>query len=61
MKILQRQHSRGQAMVEYAVVVTMGALVLIWSSLGDPSPIQQLLDNLRSFYRAFSFAIAVAT
>lgn len=61
MKIFKRRYSCGQAMVEYAVVVTLGALVLIWSSLGDPSPIQQLIDALKSFYKAFSFAISVAT
>lgn len=47
-------------MVEYAVVVTLGALVLIWSSLGDPSPIQQLIDALKSFYKAFSYALSIS-
>lgn len=56
----KRQHPRGQALVEYAVVSTLAALVLIWISLGDPSPIQQLLAALRSFYRAFSYAISVS-
>jgi hypothetical protein len=56
----RRRGSIGQALVEYAVVVTLAGLVLIWISLGDPSPIQQLLDALKKFYKAFSYAISVS-
>jgi Flp pilus assembly pilin Flp len=56
----RRHESVGQALVEYAVVSTLAALVLIWISLGDPSPIQQLLDALKSLYKAFSYAISVS-
>lgn len=55
-----RRSQHGQAMVEYAVVATLGALVLIWSSLGDPSPIQQLIDALKSFYKAFCYALSIS-
>ena len=47
-------------MTEYAVVTTLAALVLIWISLGDPSPAQQLIDALKSFYKAFSYAISLS-
>jgi Flp pilus assembly pilin Flp len=56
----RRRGFLGQALVEYAVVVTLAGLVLIWISLGDPSPIQQLLDALKKFYKAFSYAISVS-
>ena len=50
----------GQAMTEYLVVTTIGALVLIWSSLGTSSPIDQLLDAIKGFYKAFSYAISLS-
>ncbi len=60
MSIRKRKKCKGQAMTEYAVVTTLAALVLIWISLGDPSPAQQLIDALKSFYRAFSYAISLS-
>ncbi len=50
----------GQAMTEYLVVATLGAMALIWSSLGDPSPIDQLLDAIKGFYKAFSYAMSLS-
>jgi len=47
-------------MTEYAVVVTLAALVLIWSGLGTPSPIQRLMSAIKSFYSAFSYVLSVA-
>jgi Flp pilus assembly pilin Flp len=61
MKILKRKTLRGQAMTEYAVVATLAALVLIWSTLGPPpTPIDQLLTAIKGFYKAFSFAISLS-
>jgi Flp pilus assembly pilin Flp len=60
MKLFSRKTSRGQAMTEYIVVATLGALVLIWSSLGNPSPIDELVAALKGFYKAFSYAISVS-
>ncbi len=51
---------RGQAMTEYIIVVAFTAVILILSSLGDPSPIKMLADAIKSFYKAFSYAISVA-
>ncbi|MDP2371801.1 hypothetical protein [Rhodoferax sp.] len=48
-------------MTEYAVVTMLTALVLIWSGLGNPSPIQKLISAIKSFYGAFSFAISVSS
>jgi Flp pilus assembly pilin Flp len=60
MKLLNRKTSYGQAMTEYIVVATLGALALIWSTLGNPSPIDQLVTALKGFYKAFSYAISVS-
>ena len=60
MKTHKNQRCKGQAMTEYAVVTTLAALVLIWISLGDPSPAQQLIDALKNFYKAFSYAISLS-
>lgn len=60
MKFGSPKRARGQAMAEYAVVVTLAALVLIWSGLGTPSPIQKLMGAIKSFYSAFSYVLSVA-
>ena len=49
----------GQAMTEYVIVVAFVAVFLILSSL-DPSPIQELLDAIKSFYSAYSYAISIS-
>lgn len=51
----------GQASTEYVVVLASTAAVLILSSLGDPSPMQQLIDAIKSFYTAFSYAISLSS
>jgi Flp pilus assembly pilin Flp len=56
-----KKYERGQAMPEYVVVTTLGVIVLIWGSSGDPSPISRLLAAIKSFYQAFSYAISVST
>lgn len=60
MRYASSKRVRGQAMTEYAVVVTLAALVLIWSGLGTPSPIQKLMGAIKSFYSAFSYVLSVA-
>lgn len=59
---MKRSHSigRGQAMTEYLIVLSFTVAVLILSSLGKPSPIDMLMDALKSFYAAFSYAISVS-
>lgn len=50
---------RGQAAVEYTVVLGLTTLVLI-VALVDPSVIDQLLDAIKKFFKAFSWAVSVA-
>jgi hypothetical protein len=51
---------RGQATTEYAIVLAFTAVILVLSTLGDPSPMQMLADALKSFYSAYSYAISVS-
>lgn len=59
MKAVPRR-SRGQAMTEYTIVLVLGVLVLISSTL-DPSPVAALIDALKSAYAAFSYVISFST
>ncbi len=54
---IARRRSGGQAMTEYTVVLLFAVVVLILSSL-DPSPLQALVDALKSAYSAFSYVIS---
>ncbi|HEU4775912.1 MAG TPA: hypothetical protein VFS95_03740 [Telluria sp.] len=51
---------RGQAMTEYSIVLGLTVIVLILSSL-DESPIQTLLDGLKSAFTAFSYVMSFST
>jgi Flp pilus assembly pilin Flp len=53
------QAQRGQAAVEYAVVLALTTIVLIVAVV-DPSVIDQLLDAIKNFFKAFSWAMSVA-
>ncbi len=50
----------GQAMAEYLIVISLTVVILVLISLGDPSPIKMLVDAIKSFYGAFSYAISVS-
>lgn len=50
----------GQAMTEYTIVLGLTVLVLILSSM-EPSPIQSLLDGLKSAFTAFSYVMSFST
>lgn len=53
----QHRRQRGQAMTEYTVVLVFVVALLIVSSI-DPSPVQALVDALKSAYTAFSYVIS---
>nr|WP_315402275.1 hypothetical protein [uncultured Duganella sp.] len=52
-----RRRQRGQAMTEYTVVLVFVVVILIASAV-DPSPLQALVDALKSAYTAFSYVIS---
>jgi len=48
----------GQAAVEYIVVLGLTTLVLVVAAV-DPSAIDELLAAVKSFFKAFSFALSI--
>lgn len=49
---------RGQAAVEYLVVLGLTTLVLVIATV-DPSAIDELLAAVKGFFKAFSFALSI--
>jgi Flp pilus assembly pilin Flp len=49
----------GQAMVEYIVVTLMVVVVLLLAS-GEGAVLTQLNDAIKSFFRAYSYAMSIA-
>ena len=49
---------RGQAAVEYIVVLGLTTLVLVVAAV-DPSAIDELLAAVKGFFKAFSFALSI--
>jgi len=49
---------RRQAAVEYLVVLGLTTLVLVAISV-DPTAIDELLAAVKSFFKAFSFALSI--
>jgi Flp pilus assembly pilin Flp len=58
MRTLQRGSSHGQAMTEYLLVVGLCVLVLVLTALG-PQPIVDLLNAIKKFFSAYSYAISI--
>ncbi|RRU12815.1 hypothetical protein [Stenotrophomonas sp. 278] len=50
---LRRQ--RGAALVEYAVVATLGVLVLV----AEPNIVLELIDALRKAYQGFTYMLSM--
>lgn len=53
-----RRLPRGQAMVEYLVVLGLTTIVLVALAI-DPSVIDELIAAVKGFFQAFSFAISL--
>jgi hypothetical protein len=49
---------QGQAMTEYLVVAVWCVIVLVVVALG-PSPILELVDSIKKFFSAYSYAISI--
>jgi Flp pilus assembly pilin Flp len=50
--------ARGQAAVEYLVVLGLTTLVIVVATV-DPSVLDQLIAAVKSFFKAFSFALSI--
>ncbi|WP_332878242.1 hypothetical protein [Massilia sp. S19_KUP03_FR1] len=53
-------HRRGQAMTEYLVVGVFCVIILVTVALG-PQPVQELLDAIKNFFKAYSYVISVTS
>jgi Flp pilus assembly pilin Flp len=52
---------KGQAIIEYLVVVAFSIMVLMVASGSDPnSPIGQVVAAFKSFFKAYSYAISLS-
>lgn len=54
-----RSVARGQAMTEYIVVILFCMVLLIAATAGNPSPVQQLVAELKTFWTNFSYMISL--
>lgn len=54
-----RRQTRGQAMTEYIVVILLCMVLLIAATAGNPSPVQQLVQALKTFWTHFSYMISL--
>lgn len=52
------RRSRGQASIEYTIVVMLVVLVLIVEQDGEPGPIGVVVQTLKDLFNAFSWAIS---
>ncbi|MFC0253900.1 hypothetical protein [Massilia consociata] len=50
--------ARGQASTEYLVVLVLCVVVLVASALGA-SPVQELIQAVKNYFAAYSYAISV--
>lgn len=55
------RRQKGQAIVEYLVVVAFSIMVLMIASNSDPSsPIDQVIQAFKSFFGAYAHAISLS-
>ncbi len=51
--------TRGQAMTEYIVVILLCMVLLIAATAGNPSPVQLLVQALKTYWTNFSYMISL--
>ncbi|MDN4060555.1 hypothetical protein QPK31_20295 [Massilia sp. YIM B02769] len=52
------KHMQGQASSEYLLVLALCVVVLVMSALG-PSPVQEVIQAIKDYFAAYSYAISV--
>ncbi len=53
-----RRRMKGQSLIEYLVVLTLGVIVLV---TGTDPPIQKLATAIREYYTDYSYAISISS
>lgn len=61
MKVRSRRGPRGQAMVEYVIVLVAFSIVLLIPYDGKASVMDQMLAALIEAYKRFSYALSLPT
>lgn len=59
-RLAMRRRSRGQAMIEYVVVLASCVILLTQAGNGQPSPVQALADAIRNYHKHYTYAMAIA-
>jgi hypothetical protein len=52
------RHARGQATVEYTIVLILVVLVLIAEQGGEPGPVGLVVQALRDLFNSYSWAMS---
>jgi len=52
---MKRRRTRGQSSIEYLIIVALVVMVLV---NGNPSPLEQFFDAVKSAYQRFTFAMS---
>lgn len=61
-RMTRARRQKGQAIVEYLVVVAFSIMVLMIASNSDPtSPIDQVIQAFKSFFGAYAHAISLSS
>jgi|GEM_PF-2315492 len=55
------QNQRGQAMVEYSIVIIFCVMLLVYKGSDDKMVIVELANALKNFYNAFVFALSYSS
>jgi Flp pilus assembly pilin Flp len=56
--VVNRARQAGQAMIEYAIVLAFGVIILIQG--GDSAPVKQLATAIKDYHEHYSYAMAIA-
>jgi hypothetical protein len=52
---------RGQAMIEYVVVLAFGVILLIQGSATEEAPVKKLATAIRDYHKHYTYAMAIST
>lgn len=60
-RLIGRRRQLGQAMIEYAVVLTFGVVLLIQGSATEEAPVKKLATAIRDYHKHYTYGMAIAT
>lgn len=57
----RKNRARGQAMIEYVVVLAFGVILLIQGSATEEAPVKKLATAIRDYHKHYTYGMAIAT